>query len=146
MDILSRDRHLERNSSTASAVSSYTLSNVPFTSRATLLIAGACRPARDSNSLAFVVATFFMTLTKPASFRSESPYSLRMCGLSQRVSKDEERDGRTNVLLDIAEEPPVRNVLDDRESEDELAPGDQSHTEERRSAQNLRVVKVAKTH
>jgi hypothetical protein len=65
--------HFAKNSSTTSAVSSYTLSNVPITSLATRLISGTCRAARDSSRRAFLVATFFITFTKPASFRSESP-------------------------------------------------------------------------
>lgn len=78
-----KNSHRAKNSSTASAVSSYTLSNVPITSLATLLRSGACCPARDLKIRAFLLATFFITLTKPASLRRELPYSLRMCGLQK---------------------------------------------------------------
>jgi|ERR1700722_5918322 len=75
--------HLAKNPSTASAVSSKTLSIVPFISFATFLILGPCFPARDSKRRAFFVATLLMTLTKPASFRKESPYNFFMCGLQE---------------------------------------------------------------
>lgn len=72
------NEHLLKNSSTTSAVSSKTLSKEPFTSFATRRISGACLPALDSSRRALSNATFLMIFVNPASFRSASPYRLRM--------------------------------------------------------------------
>jgi hypothetical protein len=51
-------------------------------------------------------------------------------------------EGRGSVLLDVAQEPPVRDVLDAREDEHGPAARDEREPEERGAAQDLRVVQV----
>ena len=46
-------------------------------------------------------------------------------------------------LFDLCEEPPLRKVTEDGDSEDELAATDERKTEEGRTTYELRVVQVA---
>ena len=56
------------------------------------------------------------------------------------VSAWEDMDEKENALLNSPQEPPIRQITDNRERKDGLAPRDERQPEERRPAQDLRVV------
>ena len=75
----------------------------------------------------------------------ESPYSLRMCGLIGHERTAREILAYLDSLFDLCEEPPLRKVTEDGDSEDELAATDQRKTEECCTTHYLRVVEVPRS-
>ena len=140
------DVHFSNDSSTTPAVSSNTLSNVPLTSLATLLISGAWRPARDSKNRAFFLITLLITLTKPASLRKLSPYNLRMCGLLPwsvcKINCNSMSEDQRDSHLDIVQKPPMWEQPQNGKKTNEFTSTYKRESKERCTAHKLGIVEI----